>query len=291
MVFLALGLVAVFVVVWIAWRRPGAGVGAASSALLGVAAASDSGDEWRRAMLAEHDAIEDPAARRRFARGALVAIIRSPATGGGGELSVVALFASAVLAIAATALVRYPELRSQESWLVYLAGFLFGVLCYVVAWLLVRHVGAPSDRLVGVATALPAVGLGWAVGALSGPVPGLLVLCTVGLPAAAVAIDRVVRKDHAAPLAASLTCVLATGLGFFCGLVAQTLASNGGTPTLSLLAQAHREGYRSFAAWSVGDALGGACFMLAIVLVVGGVVATALGVAASRRPPTGTLGA
>jgi hypothetical protein len=254
--------------------------------MLRAIAAANPDDEWPRAMLAEGSAIEDPSQRRRFTRGALWALLRAPAPRDRSSrlhVAAVTLYLLGALALAAVALGRYPELRAQGSWIVYLLGFVAAIGCYAALASLTARMGTPTDRAIGVIVGAPAVALGWGVGALSGRLPGLLVLCSVGLPAIAVAVDRRRTGDTAAPWVAGLSCVVATGLGFFLGFVTETIASNGGSPTASLAAQARREGYHSYAAWAVGDALGGACFMLALVLVVGGAVALLAGRLAS--PP------
>src|SRR5262249_4485281 len=78
------------------------------------------------AMLAEHDALDDPAARRRFARGCLRAAVVGPGGGDGATTLVLAGVGGAIAlaaGLAAFGLVHYPGLRDGWSWLVYLGLF------------------------------------------------------------------------------------------------------------------------------------------------------------------------
>ena len=76
MIIGAIALVAIGVVLVARRRRPSARPGLASRLLVTLARdAAPEAREWPLAMLAEHDAIDDPRERDRFARGAVVAIV------------------------------------------------------------------------------------------------------------------------------------------------------------------------------------------------------------------------
>src|SRR5262249_36367693 len=81
---------------------------------------------WMHALPAQHDAIDDPAERRRFARGCVRAALVAPGGGDGATLlmrgAVAAAIASAA-GLAAYGLVHYPGQRDDLSWLVYLGLF------------------------------------------------------------------------------------------------------------------------------------------------------------------------
>jgi len=66
-----------------------------------------------------------------------------------------------------------------------------------------------------------------------------------------------------------ITSAVTAGLSFFVGFVGASLADNGGHATPALLALAMRSNIHPNSAWAIGDALGGASFRLAYVLVEG----------------------
>src|SRR5262249_52942074 len=157
------------------------------------------------AMLAEHDALDDPAERRRFARGCLRAAVVGPGGGDGTTTVVLAAFGAAIAlaaGLAAFGLVHYPGLREGWSWLVYLGLVTVGL-------------GSPAARRRGVVAALPALVTSWAAAHGDGVVAYGLALAAVLLPAnAALYASRLDRRPESGIVAATCCAVLAGILSF-----------------------------------------------------------------------------
>ena len=285
MILGAIALVAIGVVLVARRRRPSARPGLASRLLVTLARdAAPESREWPLAMLAEHDAIDDPRERDRFARGAVVAIVtRRPWIRTPGRVDVVVDGACMVAAIslATTCLVVYPGLRAGTTWIVEAVLFGLGLAAYGCAALVASRFGTRTDHVVGAAAGLSAGVLGVLVGLLPGQSAVRLASLVILLPAGAVLTDRLVGRSRATPWVAGCTSALTAGLSFFVGFVTTSLATSGGAPTAAALAQAQRSGIHPFSAWAIGDALGGASFMLVYALAVGTLIG--LGTAAAAR--------
>jgi len=227
--------------------------------------------DWIAAMRAEHAAIADPRERRRFARGCVRAVLLGsmPADRIGRLMqSTLMLAIAGAAALATVGLLRYPGLRSGW-WLAYVAVFVALLVGYGVVGRLIAVSGTREARLLGVAAALPAVGLaavaGLADDGLAGAVPHL----TFVLPAfAAWAATRHGERAEIGIVAAA-SCAVTAGLLAFLTFVSLTYARNGGSPSPALLAGYRRSGIHDYATWAVGDNLGGAVFLLGVILVVG----------------------
>jgi hypothetical protein len=74
-----------------------------------------------------------------------------------------------------------------------------------------------------------------------------------------------------------VTCALTAGLSFFVGFVGASLANNGDRSSPALLTEAMRSGVHPYSAWAIGDAFGGASFMLVYVLVLGVLIRLGVG--------------
>jgi hypothetical protein len=191
------------------------------------------------------------------------------------------------MALAAISLVRFPGLRVGSAWWIELGLFVLGLGCYAAVTLVLSHFGTTRDHVVGAGVALMALGVAWVVGSYNGAPSVLLTSLVVLLPALAVLFDCALFDERKTAWVAGATCAVTAGLAFFGGYVAATLANSGGSPTPALVAEALRSGIHPYAAWAVGDSLGGASFMLVYVLVVGGLIGLGTGVAL-RPSPTST---
>jgi hypothetical protein len=238
--------------------------------------------EWIDAMLAEHDAIDDPARRRQFARGCLrSALLTAPGARDNAALlvnSTIGLGVAAAATLAAFGLVHYPGLRDDGTWIVYLTVFVIGLAGYALAGLTAATLGSPHARRVGVLVGVPAIVLSWAAIEYSAPVSGGTAMIVTLLPA--VAALWALRQDGNPDdgVVAAVCCALVTGLGSFVGYAAGTFATVDRRPTAALLHAFAESGTRNYRTWMVGDNLGGACFLLFFIPAVG----IAIGLLAAR---------
>ena len=244
-----------------------------------------SGRQWLQAMRAEHASIEDPAERRRFARGcvraALVARWRPDQTALLLRI-VVAVAIAAAIGLAAFGLAHYPGLRSGW-WIAELVAFIVALTIYAALGLRLSLLGPPAARRAALLTGLPAAALCAAAAGGDGAGSYALALATLALPALAAAIAGRHGDRDAAAVAAGLCAVIA-GLSAFAGYVTVTYATDGGSATPTLLAEFRRSGATDYATWAVGDSLAGAVFLLALILITGAALTALLAaVAPSRR--------
>jgi hypothetical protein len=227
--------------------------------------------EWLEAMRAEQSMIEDPRERGRFARGCAGALLfrsRSADRTTAAMRSVVLATIAVAIALGGFGLLDYPELRTGD-WLPYVAGFLAALAVHAALASRLALLGPAQARRIGLLSAVPAAGIAAAAAAAPGAVSLALVYLVLAPPAVAGWIAA--RRDGRAGsgvVAAGTASVLA-GLLAFIGFATATYVSGGGTPTPALLADFHRSGMHDYAAWAVGDNLGGGVFMLALVLVFG----------------------
>ena len=291
MIIGALALVAVMVAILLR-RRSQQRDEAASSRLFRALVGSTRGD-WPLAMLREHDAIEDRRDQSRFARGAVFALAtKRPAwclLSARPDLAVNALLIAVAMALASISLVRFPGLRVGTAWWLELGLFVLGLACYAGVALVFSHFGTTRNHAVGAGVALMALGVAWVAGYYNGAPSVLLASLVVLLPALAVLFDCALFDERETAWVAGATCAVTGGLAFFGGYVTATLVNSGGSPTPALLAEALRSGIHPYAAWAVGDSLGGASFMLVYVLVVGGLIGVGTGVAV-RLTHTSSVG-
>jgi hypothetical protein len=226
---------------------------------------------WAEAMRAEHAAIADPGERRRFARGCLWAILLGamPIDRTGRLMRVtVAVLLGAAGGLAVFGLLRYPGLRSGW-WVVFVAAFVTLLIGYGAAGRLVAACGQPQARRLGLLAGLPAAAL-VASGlttdaAVTVPIPWLILL----LPAFAAWMATRGGRAAAGGIVAALSCVVAAGLLTFVTGAAIIYAAGGGPSSPGLVAEYHRSGFHDYTTWAIGDALGGAVFLLGLVLLVG----------------------
>jgi hypothetical protein len=226
---------------------------------------------WAEAMRAEHAAIADPRERRRFARGCLWAILRGamPVDRTGRLMRLtVAVLLGAASGLAVFGLLRYPGLRSGW-WVVYVAAFVTLLIAYGAVGRLVAACGQPQARRLGLLTGLPAAALVagelTTAAAVTVPIPWLIVL----LPAFAAWIATRGGRAAAGGIVAALSCVVAAGLLTFVTGAAVTYATGGGPSSPALVAEYQRSGSHDYTTWAIGDALGGAVFLLGLVLLAG----------------------
>lgn len=236
-----------------------------------------SGRAWLQAMRAEHAAIEDPAERRRFARGCVRAALcaRWAKDATAASLRAVVVVASvAVAGLAAFGLIAYPGVRSGW-WLPELASFVAALTVCAALGLRLSLAGPAESRRIALLTGLPAAGLCAAAAAGSGAPSYALAIATLTLPALAAVLAATTGERDGAGVAAVLCAVIA-GLFAFAGFLVVTYATDGGAATPQLLAEFRRSGATDYATWAVGDDLGGAVFLLASTLAVGAVAAAAI---------------
>lgn len=291
LLFVVLGVTAVLYQAGQARRRSAAsGLSVALLRLLARVAPPDRRG-WIDAMLAEHDAIDDPAQRRRFARGCLRSALLAPAGRDNAALIVdatVGLGVTAAATLAGYGLVHYPGLRDDWTWIVYLTAFVVGLAGYTVAGLSADTLGSPGARRVGVLVGMPAIVLSWAAIEYSAPVSGGTALIVTLLPAVAALCALRTDRNPDSGVVAAVCCALVTGLGSFVGYAVGTYATAGRRPTAALLHEFARSGTRNYRTWMVGDNLGGACFLLIFIPLVG----ITIGLVAARlaAPPAITPG-
>jgi hypothetical protein len=266
--------------------RNGAVTQSSSAVLLRALADSSSARDrdWIAAMVAEHDAIADPAGRRRFARGCLAALATTPR---GGDTTawlirvIVGGAVAAAVALAGFGLWRYPGLRVGVAWLVYLAIFAVALTACALAGYLVARIGSPAGRVSAVGMALPALLLSWYAAAHNSATAVGAALAVVLLPGAAGAVARRIDRTRVAAVAAAALCAVTTGLLSFIGYVATTYATHGGAISPSTWAEYLASGAPDYPTWAVSDNLGGACFLLVFIPLVG----LAAGILTAALPP------
>ncbi|MCL2395959.1 MAG: hypothetical protein FWC87_14900 [Acidimicrobiaceae bacterium] len=238
--------------------------------------------EWVDAMIAERDAIDMPAERRRFARGCTFALLTAPGHRDEGATvmrSVTALCAAVATGLAAFGLIYYPGLRSGSSWIPYLALFVIAIGLYTLCGAQVSKLGTFSIHRIGILAAIPALPCAWFVARGSGSTSYGVNLIVVLLPAVAAVWAMRRHRSAASGAVAAMDTALLAGLLFFVGFVWTTYASSSGIPTGVILQEFIRSGTSDYRTWSIGDNLGGACFMLFFVPAVGlpvGLLATLL---------------
>ena len=265
---------------WAAPHRRAGGIGVAVLEALRQVSGPARG-AWIDAMVAESGTIDDPRERRRFARGCARAALAAPAGPGTTPLLPRAAVGSSVAAatgLAAFGLVHYPGLRQGSAWIAYVSVFIVGLVLYVLAGAQTAKWGTTSSNRAGVLAATPAVACAWHVASSNSPASFAVEMVCVLLPGLA-AVWSVRRHGTAgAGIAAAAVGALTTGLLFFIGYATTTYARGSGTPTGVVLREFTSSGMHSFRAWSIGDNLGGACFMLLFVPLLG----TAVGLLAVR---------
>ena len=286
---MSLGVLLLAVAAWVVVARTRArGDGAvtqslSSMVLRALAGGSSVRDrDWIAAMVAEHDAITDPAGRRRFARGCLAALATTPRAADTTTWLVRLGLASAVagaVALAGFGLWRYPGVRVGVAWLAYLWIFAVALTACALAGYVVARVGSPAARVTAVGMALPALPLSWYAAAHNSATAVGAALAVVLLPGVAAGLARRIDRTRAAAVAAAALCAVTTGLLSFIGYVATTYATHGGPSSPSTWAEYLASGAPDYPTWAVSDNLGGACFLLIFIPLVGlaaGIVATAV---------------
>jgi len=236
---------------------------------------------WIDAMVAESDTIDDPRERRRFTRGCARAALAAPAGPDTTPLlprAAVGLSAATAAGLGAFGLVHYPGLRQGSAWIAYVSVFIIGLLLYVLAGAQTAKWGTTSSHRAGVVAAAPAAACAWYAASSDSPASFAVAMVCVLLPGLA-AVWSVRRHGTAgAGIAAAAVGALTTGLLFFIGYVTTTYATGSGTPSGVVLREFTHSGVHDFRTWSIGDNLGGACFMLLFVPLVG----AAVGLVAAR---------
>jgi hypothetical protein len=265
---------------WAAPHRRAGGIGVVVLEALRQVSGPERG-AWIDAMVAESFMIDDPRERRRFTRGCARAALAAPAGPDSTPLvprAAVGLSVAAAAGLAAFGLVHYPGLRQGPAWIAYVSVFVVGLLLYLVAGAQTAKWGTTSSHRAGVVAAAPAVACAWYAASSNGAATFAVAMVCVLLPGLA-AVWSVRRHGTAgAGIAAAAVGALITGLLFFVGYVTTTYARGSGTPTGVVLSEFTRSGMHNFRAWSIGDNLGGACFMLLFVPLLG----TAVGLLAVR---------
>jgi hypothetical protein len=188
---------------------------------------------------------------------------------------------AAALGLAGFGLVRYPGLRSGW-WIPEVGAFLVAIAIYAVLGLRLSLLGPPAARRAALLVALPAAGLSAAAASGDGAGSYALALATIALPALAAAIAGRHGNRGGSAVAAGLCAVIA-GLLTFIGYATVTYVTNGGTATPALLAEFRRSGASDYTAWAVGDSLGGAVFLLALLITTGAALMTSIAAAAPPR--------
>jgi hypothetical protein len=229
---------------------------------------------WIDAMLAESHTIEDPRERRRFTRGCARAVLAAPAAPDSTPLLprvAVGASVAAAAGLAVFGLVHYPGLRQGSASMVYVAVFVVGLVLYALAGAQTANWGTASSQRAGVVAAVPAVASAWIAASSNSAASFAVAMVCVLLPGLA-AVWVVRRHGAGAGVAAVAVGALTTGLLFFIGYVTTTYATGSGTPTGVVLQEFTHSGLHDFRTWSIGDNLGGACFMLLFVPLVGAAV-------------------
>ena len=209
------------------------------------------------------------------------AVLAHDRGGAGLRASVLAAIAASVV-LALYGPVRYPGLRTGDSWFAFLA-FLAIMLAYGVAALSLSRGRAPASataRRCGVAGGL-AVGGGWLLIFLPVSKAFFFVPLAVALvaPIVVAALAGHSSRDARVGRAAALWSGLVGGLLVFIAYVTVTYAGDGRPYDAQTLRDFHASGARDLVTYAVADDLGGALSMLVIIPVV----ALALGSLTSAR--------
>jgi hypothetical protein len=180
--------------------------------------------------------------------------------------------------------VRYPGLRTGDSWLAILA-FLAIMLAYGVAALSLSRGRAPAAKIArgyGLAGGI-AVGCGWLLIFVPVSKAFFFVPLAVALvaPAVVAALAGHSSHDAGAGRAAALWSGLVGGLLVFVAYVTVTYVNDGRPYDAQTVQDFHASGAHDLVTYAVADDLGGALSMLVIIPVV----ALALGSLTSARAP------
>ncbi len=268
--------------VWLALRCRGSNDSVGALVLRAMVGGLPTGEQsWISAMLAEHDSLDDPRARRRFARGCLRAMLFPGrerdlyAKLCGGLIGAAAIGS---LGLAAAGLIHYPGLRAGWLWVVVTVVFAVSVAGYAVIGIWLGQVGSPSTRLIAMTAATPAILIGWWAAHTAGVVSSMTVV-VLAIPSVIVgaAIARSHRHHDQAVIAVGCAAVT-SGLFAFVAYTLTTYVTGGGPATTSLLQQFSQSGATDYRTWVVGDNLDGAVFLLLFMPLVGG----ALGLLSAR---------
>jgi hypothetical protein len=244
--------------------------------------------EWVAAMLAEHDQIDDVGERRRFARGCVLAMARRSVRGDrtADGFRVVALTAiAACAALAVFGLIHYPGLRDGPAWIVYLTLFTLGLSLYAVLACSTAGLGSRAARVQGLAMGALIGAGGWFAASHSSS-SGVAVTQVVLVLPALVAWLTARRNGSAAGLVAGVWTALTGALMMFVGFVATTYVTGAAAPTTGTLREFAASGAPNYTTWAIGDALGGACFLLLLLPAVGSVLAAIVASIAGGRHDT-----
>jgi hypothetical protein len=282
-----LGLLVVAAAVVAFRRRPADGFAAGLLRALDRLS-SGARHEWIAAMVAEHESIHDPRARRAFARGCLCAALRHPSSDrtetAVGAAVIVPIAAAG--ALAAVGLVRYPWVRTGSWWPLYTALFACALAACGVGWWIVARLSSRTAALVAVALA-PATALcSWMAMRSASSLSVSFALLPAVFPAAAVSVTA--RHDHSRERAAvAAVCgAIVVSLLFFVGAVATTYLGHPPHNT-TMLAEFAKSGAPDYRTWVVADNLSGAAVMLVLLAVAGLASGTlaAVGRVPRRRSP------
>jgi hypothetical protein len=265
-----------------AWRGARlAGAGDLAARLLVFATRGLPADraDWGRAMHAELSGVLDPRARLLFSLGCAHAVARMRLrtnTGlrdgrGCGIRGLVLAAIVAVLALGAFGLVRYPSLHTGFAAWAAVAVFLMLLAAYAALALTLSHgagTRAIAARRHGLGGGL-AVGLAWLWILAPDEISKSLVFVPLGVallaPVCTAALVRRSGAGDSAATQAALWSGMTGALLAFIVWVAAAYARNGGPYDAQLVRDFHASGSHDLAAYAVGDDLGAALGLLAIV--------------------------
>jgi hypothetical protein len=246
---------------------------------------TDERAEWFAAMSAEIEAIEDPAAKRRFSRSCVRASLSvAPSTDPSGLLALGALAAAVAgcVASAAYGLGRYPQIAEGASVIFYTGAFAIVLVAYGTTGLVLLGLGSPTSRRSAVVWSAPALATATVAALGPGMLSAAIGVGVVLLPGAAAYRSGRGDRGGSNGLVAGLSCSVLAGMLTFVGFTVATYVAGGGSPTGQMLDEFHRSGMTDYTAWAVDDNLGGAVFLLVALPIVGSVVAV-LGAVIHRR--------
>jgi len=283
MIVIALALVVVGAIVWIARaararENPREPVGLQ---LLRATAQICSADrrEWIAAILAEYESIDDAAERQRFARSSLRGVFFVGSGTSTAVLGVIGALTAVAAVLAVYALTHYPGLRTGASWLVYLGGFLAGLVGYFIVGVYAAGLGSANARRIGIVCGLPALPFAWVAARYSGAGSVGIGMSTLLLPAIAALCAITAERSRASATAATICSAIVAGLLAFIGLAATSYSMTSNHPTAQMLREFRASGLRDYRTWMVGDNLGGACVMMLLFVPL---VALPLGLLVAR---------
>jgi hypothetical protein len=246
--------------------------------------------EWIEAMIAECQSIDDDAERGRFARSCLRGALF--VTSGDSTSAAVFIVIGALVAVAAAlavyALTHYPGLRTGVSWLVYVAAFVAALTLYFIAGVYAAGIGNARARRIGILCGLLALPFSWTAARFSGAGSVAVGMSTLLLPAFAALCAIATERTRANATAAAMCSAVVAGLLAFIGLAATSYAMSSNHPTAQMLREFRASGVHDYRTWMVGDNLGGACFMLLFVAVVGLPLGILVAQLAGRENPDAT---